>query len=218
MNESRPSDPAADEQRAYERRAEEQLRRRAKDVLRARMQSVRRVLTVEACAIRSAALCARLLELPELANARTVLGFHAFRKEPDPTAALAALRARGVQIGLPRVDPEPNPMTLTLHEHMPAESLVESGWGIMEPPASSPRIEDERFDLVLVPALCIDGSGYRVGYGKGFYDRLLERLPRAITVSICYDHELLGELPNTDGDVPVQLIVTDARVLRAERR
>jgi 5-formyltetrahydrofolate cyclo-ligase len=199
-------------------RAEQLLRARAKDVLRGRMKSVRRVLTVEACAERSANLCARLLELPELASARTVLGFRAFRKEPDPSGALRLLAANGACMALPRVDTTQDVPTLTLHAYVEGEPLEESAWGILEPLSTAERIADETIDAVLVPALCIDAAGYRVGYGKGFYDRLLPRLPRALCIGVCYDHELLGELPNTDGDARVRWIVTDARVLRAEER
>src|SRR5688500_10471306 len=91
--------------------AEERLRYQAKEVLRGRMRSLRRVLNKDACDERSAKLCARLLELPEVAAARVVVGFAAFGKEPRLALALRALDERGVVTGLPRVDEE----NLTLH-------------------------------------------------------------------------------------------------------
>jgi 5-formyltetrahydrofolate cyclo-ligase len=192
--------------------AEQRLRYQAKEVLRGRMRSVRRVLSKDACDERSAKLCARVLELPEVIAAKTVVGFAAFGKEPRLALALRALDERGVITGLPRV--EESGELLTLHRYRDGEPLEESGYGIVEPLQSAPRIAAADIDVIVVPGLCFDASGFRVGYGKGFYDRLLPTLPRALRVGICYDHELLGELPSTSNDAPVHLVVTDARVLR----
>lgn len=190
--------------------AEQHLRFQAKEVLRGRMRSMRRVLSKDACDERSAKLCRGVLELPEVAAARTVVGFAAFGKEPRLAIALAALEERAVVTGLPRVVEQ----DLTLHQHRKGEPLEESGYGIVEPLESAPRIDVADIDVILVPGLCFDASGFRVGYGQGFYDRLLPTLPRALRLGVCYDHELLGELPSTKNDVPVHVVVTDARVLR----
>lgn len=189
---------------------EERLRQQAKEVLRGRMRGLRRVLDPAACDERSRALCERVLALEELRGAKVVVGFAAFGKEPGLARALRALEALGVTTGLPRVDDA----GLTLHRHREGEPLEESGYGITEPHAWAPRIEPAEIDVILVPGLCFDASGFRVGYGKGFYDRLLPTLPRAARVGICYDHELLGELPSMRHDVPVHVVVTDARVHR----
>lgn len=190
--------------------AEERLRYQAKEVLRGRMRSLRRVLSKEVCDQRSSRLCQSLLELPEVIAARTLVGFAAFGKEPRLAIALRALDERGVVTGLPRVAGE----DLTLHRYRDGEPLEESGYGIVEPLENAARIDTADIDVIVVPGLCFDGSGFRVGYGKGFYDRLLPSLPRAFRVGICYDHELLGELPSTQHDVPVHAVVTDKRVLR----
>ena len=62
--------------------------------------------------------------------------------------------------------------------------------------------------------MAIDASGYRIGYGQGYYDRLLPKLGAAFKVAIVYDFQLLAETPYTDGDVPVDCVVTDQRTLR----
>lgn len=192
--------------------AEERLRYQAKEVLRGRMRSLRRVLNKEACDARSAKLCERLLELPEVLAAQAVVGFAAFGKEPRLAVALRALDERGVVTGLPRVEDQ----DLSLHRYREGEPLEESGYGIVEPLQSAPRIETADIDVIVVPGLCFDSSGFRIGYGKGFYDRLLPKLPRALRIGVCYDHELLGELPSTSHDAPVHIVVTDARVLRVQ--
>jgi len=189
---------------------EQRLRQQAKEVLRGRMRGLRRVLGKDACEERSRALCLRLLDLPEVAQAEAAVGFAAFGKEPSPAGAMRALEQRGVLTGLPRVCED----TLTLHRHRDGEPLEQSGYGIHEPPSDAARIAAGDIDVIFVPGLCFDSSGFRLGYGKGFYDRLLPTLPRATRIGICYDHELLGELPSTRHDAPVHIVVTDARVLR----
>jgi 5-formyltetrahydrofolate cyclo-ligase len=68
-----------------------------------------------------------------------------------------------------------------------------------------------------VPALAADPRGHRIGYGAGYYDRALPSyVPPAATFVVVFDFQLLAEVPCTEGDVPVDRIVTDARTLQAE--
>ena len=94
---------------------------------------------------------------------------------------------------------------------------VQNEYGIGEPSADAPRIATEDIDLILVPALAIDSRGQRIGYGEGYYDRLLPALARAFKVATTYDFQLLVEIPNTAHDAPVDCLVTDARTLRVEQ-
>jgi 5-formyltetrahydrofolate cyclo-ligase len=193
--------------------AEQALRARAKAELRQRMRSVRRVMPQASCEARSEALCARLRELPEFERAATVVGYSAFGKEANPTAALLAAAERGARLGLVRVA---EAGTLTVHRYVPGESLEQNELGMLEPLAQAPRIGHAEIGLILVPALAVADSGYRIGYGHGYYDRLLPQLARAFKVAIAYDFQLLAEIPHTTGDVPVDCIVTDKRSLMVE--
>ena len=63
--------------------------------------------------------------------------------------------------------------------------------------------------------MAVDSRGYRIGYGGGYYDRLIPRLKRACTCAVAYDFQLISEVPELPFDVAVNLVVTDARVIRA---
>ena len=104
---------------------------------------------------------------------------------------------------------------VVLHAHVPGDALERGAFGIPEPDPGAPVIT--RPDVVLVPFLAADPRGYRVGYGKGFYDRLLPELGDALRVAAGFDFQLVPEVPSAPFDVPVDVVVTDARVLRAER-
>lgn len=190
---------------------EQALRARAKAELRERMRSLRRVMPQTACAERSAAICARLCELEEFERASSLAGYAAYRKEADPSAALARAEHAGKRIGLVRIEQDGR---LGMRRHRTGEPLIENAFGILEPAPEAEALALGGVQLIVVPALAIDARGYRIGYGHGYYDRLLPELPAAFKVAIGYDFQLLSELPNTDGDAAVDCIVTDRRTLR----
>ncbi|MEM1414184.1 MAG: 5-formyltetrahydrofolate cyclo-ligase [Myxococcota bacterium] len=192
---------------------EDALRQRVKHELRRRMKAVRGALPAAARKERSAKLAERLLALPELSGGPLVAAFVPIRGEVDLAPFLEGHRARGGTVALPRVDLEAQEVVLHLHEA--GAELAQGAFGIPEPSPAAPRVP--RPDVVLVPGLAIDPRGHRVGYGKGFYDRLLPELEGALRVAVAFDFQLVAEVPAASFDEPVDLVVTDARVLRVER-
>jgi 5-formyltetrahydrofolate cyclo-ligase len=197
--------------------AEDLLRRRVKAELRKRMRGLRKALPASACAERSARIVERLTVLEPIAGAGSVALFWPIeeRHEVDLRALDARLRARGVRLAYPAVDPETHAMTFRFV--VDPEAMRIEGLGFREPRAEAPTAGDGALDVIVVPALAADPRGHRIGYGAGYYDRALPRFaPPAVTVTVIFDFQLVAEAPVTDGDVPVGWIVSDARVLRAE--
>jgi 5-formyltetrahydrofolate cyclo-ligase len=193
---------------------EEALRHRAKGALRRRMKGVRSALPASARAARSQAAAARVVDLHGFDAAGTILVYAPIGAEASPAAVVEAARAAGKAVALPRVDFDAG--VLRLHRWDAGAPLHRGGLGVPEPPPDAPCVAEADVDLVIVPALAVDTRGHRIGYGKGFYDQLLPTLPRAGRVAFVYDFQLLAELPNTPGDVPVHVIATDARVIMVE--
>ncbi len=191
--------------------AEVQLRHRAKQQIRKSMQAVRRTVPADARARRSARIAEHVRGLGGWTRARVVAGYVAMRGEVDPAALLDEVRGSGRMVVLPRVDVDAQ--TLELRRVDDGVSLEESAMGFLQPPASAPRVDEGEVDLVLVPALAADERGYRIGWGKGFYDRLLPLMPRATRVALVFDFQLVAEVPETPGDEPVDVVVTDTRVV-----
>jgi 5-formyltetrahydrofolate cyclo-ligase len=189
-------------------------RRAAKEGLRKRLAALRRSLTAEARAQRAAAACAHFARDPSFDDARVVLGYAPLRFELDPSPLLSLARQHGKLVALPRVMPDSG--ELSLHLYAEGDALEESGFGVREPLASAPQVAPEQVDLVLVPGLAFDMRGYRLGYGKGFYDRLLPRLRRASSAGMAFELSLLPEVPSEEHDIPVQRVVTEKRVLIAQ--
>jgi 5-formyltetrahydrofolate cyclo-ligase len=197
-------------ERDAEEAAEHALRVQAKQELRERTRALRRVLPVQACAARSAAICERLLALTAFTRASTLIGYVAHRKEADPRAALEAAARAGKRVGLTRVE---DANELGLHRYLEGDPLEPNAFGIAEPLAHAPPIAHAEVDLIIVPALAVDARGHRIGYGHGYYDRLLPKLERAFKVAIAYDFQLLAETPDTARDARVDCVVTDVRTL-----
>jgi 5-formyltetrahydrofolate cyclo-ligase len=194
---------------------ERDVLQRVKVELRKRMRGLRNTTPASACAARSEKIVERLRDLPALATAKRVALFWPIetKHEVDLRLLDSELRARGVEVAYPSIDPKNGAMTFRF---APPAALEERGFGFAEPPHDAG--EARALDAIVVPALGIDGRGHRLGYGVGYYDRALPRFaPPAVTVGVAYDFQLLVEVPAFEMDVPVDWIVTDARTMEASR-
>ncbi len=183
--------------------------------LRKRLRGVRATMPAEACAERSARIVARLESHPALRAARSVALFWPIeeRHEVDLRALDVSLRARGVAVAYPWVDPDTRAMTFRFCS---AAELEERGFGFCEPAPTAPEAAPGGVDAIVVPAIAIDPVGHRIGYGAGFYDRTLVRFaPPAATIGVGYDFQLVVELPFTEHDVALGYVVTDEREIVA---
>lgn len=115
-----------------------------------------------------------------------------------------------VVTAVPRVDKDSG--ELRHLKFTPDTELVQNVWGIHEP-AHDEYIEDAKFDLVLVPLLCFDEAGHRVGYGKGYYDRFLSRCrPDCLKVGLSFFPALTGPIDAHESDYPLDFCVTPERI------
>jgi 5-formyltetrahydrofolate cyclo-ligase len=158
----------------------------------------------------SRAIAGRLAALPALSGAHLVLGYCSFGSEPETGAVLEAVLARGQALALPRVNRTARRLELRLVAD-PAGQLVPGTWGIREPdPARCPEVAPAAVDFVLVPGVAFDARGGRLGYGGGYYDRLLPALPgRTARVAAAFELQMVPAVPMETGDRRVDLVVTE---------
>jgi 5-formyltetrahydrofolate cyclo-ligase len=194
---------------------ERELVRRAKAELRKRARALRNTFPPATLATRSARIVEKLRAHPAVRSAGSLSLFWPIeqRNEVDLRALDASLRAEGKRIAYPAIDAETREMTFRWVDA--PEGMEERGLGFREPAPDAPLVE--QLDVVIVPALAVDGRGFRLGYGAGFYDRALPSYrPPARAVAVIYDFQLVPDLPIGPHDVAVDSIVTDARTLEAE--
>jgi 5-formyltetrahydrofolate cyclo-ligase len=177
------------------------------------MAERRQSLTNDERRVHAQSAAALLLSLPELAGAGVVSGYVAAKGELDPAAALAGARARGATVVLPRVA---EPARLCFHVVESDAELRPGKFGLVEPDAACRELPVEEVDVMIVPGLAFDAEGRRLGWGGGYYDAAGARL-LGIAVGIGYDFQVVERCPAGPGDVPVDVVVTDQRVLRPVR-
>ena len=191
-----------------------------KRMLRRELLAVRSRLTADDVRASAAALAERALELPELAQARTVAAYVSVGSEPGTLALLDALRARGVRVLLPALLPD-NDLDWGAYAGEDSLARVQHGgkMALFEP--SGERLGPDAVtgaDVVLLPGLAVDARGMRLGRGGGSYDRVLARLERAgahpALVVLLYDSEVVERVPEEPHDRPVDAVVTPSGVRR----
>jgi 5-formyltetrahydrofolate cyclo-ligase len=160
----------------------------------------------------------RLLSLPEVEAAGTVMLFWTFGSEVPTAPMIERLHERGVAVALPRIeDGELVPI-----RYAPGEPTHETYFGAREP-SNGEAIEPTTIDVVVVPGLAFDRRGRRIGYGGGYYDRFLHAVgrwqpgaTRPFTASPAFAVQVLDvDLPAGHFDLPVDAIVTEEETIRA---
>ena len=149
-----------------------------------------------------------LLNLAHYKKSKTVMFFVSFNSEVDTHEMIKeALKNKSVVV--PKVaQGEIEPSVI-----IDFDNLVSSGkFGILEP-IEAMKIAYKNIDLILVPGIAFDLHGHRIGYGFGYYDRFLKKVPKALKIGLCFDFQIVEKIPNHEHDVPVDLIVTDERVV-----
>jgi 5-formyltetrahydrofolate cyclo-ligase len=180
----------------------------SKTALRRSLLKARLALTPEIWREQSDRLCAHLQNSPQFIQAHTILAYASFRQEPD-LSPLISDSDGSKRWGLPRCVEK----TLNWHVWSSTSRPLQLGsYGILEPHADEPTLDLEAVDLILVPAVAGDRQGYRLGYGGGFYDRLLSDPTWAAkpTIGILFDFALLPYLPIDPWDHPLHGICTEA--------
>lgn len=188
------------------------IRVKVKAELRKRLRGVRKSTPLEACTERSLAIVARLVAHEALLAARTVGLFWPIvaRHEVDLRTLDAALRARHVRVAYPAIDSDTGAMSFRFVDDV--ADLEERGFGFGEPSASAP--EATALDVIVVPAIAVDPTGHRIGYGAGYYDRTLPRFaPPAVSIAVAFDWQLVAEVPAMPDDVRCRWVVTDTRTI-----
>lgn len=182
-----------------------------KDKIRKQVLDARFGLSAELRRTGSAEIESRLFGLPEFRDARTIMFFASFQSEVDTHHMIRRALGEGKRVVLPKVKGK----ELELFEIASFDRDVGPGaWGILEPEGPFVRPADLKdISLIIVPGAVFDEQGNRVGYGAGFYDKLLASYP-GMTVAVAFDLQVVPCVPAEPHDVPVKQIVTERRIIR----
>lgn len=187
----------------------------AKASLRRRILAQRDALAPDLRQARSAKILRSILDLPGYRSANVVAAYASFGSEIDTWDVLRdALRAGKVLL-LPRVDRQRHRLDL-YRVHDLVSDLAEGVWGIREPAAHCSVVPPPSVEFMLVPGVAFTPHGDRLGYGGGYYDRLLIELgPSTPRVAAAFEVQVVDALPVAEHDQRVHQVVTEQRILPA---
>lgn len=184
-----------------------------KKILRNQVLDSRSALSSEERKGKSREIERRLFSLPEFQESRTILFFASFRSEVETGDMIRRALAGGKRIVLPKV----NGKELLLFRITDFDNDLAAGaWGIPEPVKGTPA-DLQEIDLIIVPGAAFDEQGNRIGYGAGFYDKLLHGFNKPM-VALAFELQIVPSVPADQHDVPVRKIVTEKRIIETSAK
>ena len=163
---------------------------------------------------RSMAACHQLISTREFKNAQMIMIFMAMPTELETSTLAVRAWQEGKNIAVPRLDWNAKRMEPVEIRSLDV-GMHTTGPGIREP-VTGTAVPLGLIDMIVVPGLAFDRHGYRVGRGKGFYDRFLaQREIQALRCGLCFHEQLItAAIPVEPHDMPMNLLVTDREVIR----
>lgn len=158
----------------------------------------------------------RVLLIEGFASAKVVSSYVGIKSEVMTRSLIGHLLFHFITVAVPWREGD----ELTLARLESLEELVPSSFGLFEPSLSvcgdpGRELNPNACDVLIIPGLAFDRAGARLGYGRGYYDRLLRRCrPDALRVALAYDCQMVDRVPTGPGDERVHLIVTESGVIR----
>jgi len=152
----------------------------------------------------------KFLKLPEVKTARTFLLYYPHKKEVNTIPIIKQLIKQGKTILLPKVEKD---QILPIFISNLSE-LKEGFAGIKEPKGKV--YPKDKIDIVVVPAVAYDKRGYRIGYGKGYYDRFLSNY-KGKKIGLAYQFQLVEKIPYESHDIPVDIIITPTQTIKTKK-
>ncbi len=190
--------------------------RPVKAALREKYRNIRTAMTEDEKNSYDAAIAQQVRRLWQYEKNNTLLVYVSTPIEVDTHRIIEQALEDGKQVAVPRcVDGTRN---MEFYYIRSLDDLEPGSFGVLEPiPAKTELMTDFTRGLCIVPAFSYDWSGFRLGYGKGYYDRFLSRFEGNI-IGICYSSCVQRSLPHGRYDRPVELLVTENYLRRTVNR
>jgi len=153
--------------------------------------------------------------LPEFRKAKTIMFYLSFKSEVETEEMIREALESKKRIAVPVVKKEQDVIYISEIKNYDNE-LRTGDYGILCPKKEFIReIPTGEVDLVIVPGVVFDERGYRIGYGKGFYDKFLcdvkDRIP---TIALAFELQIVGEVPVDSHDIQMDKVITETRIIK----
>lgn len=189
--------------------------RQLKTRLREHYRAIRIAMTPEERQASDQRIADRVSRLWQYRRARQLLVYVSTPIEVDTHRIIRRALADGKRVAVPRCISNTRDMEFYYIDSL--EELKPGSFGVYEPDACPEKlVTDLSEGLCIIPAFCYDYTGYRLGYGKGYYDRFLPRFGGNL-IGICYSACVRRYLPHGRFDRPAELLVTENYIRRTDR-
>jgi 5-formyltetrahydrofolate cyclo-ligase len=178
-----------------------------KQALRATMRERRNTISPLLYAEKSTAIREKLENNEEFKNSNRILIYVSKKEEVDTHEILEKLFDSGKEIFAPKVDGE----ELRLCKILSMEDLAMGSFGVLEPKSCTEMSGPNNLDCILVPGLAFTKNGDRIGYGKGYYDVLLNKT-NAHKIGLAFEEQIVDEVPLEDHDARMNVVITDQSI------
>lgn len=173
-----------------------------KKELRRQIRELKRAMTSEQIDAASARLGELFLNCPQYKEAKTIYGYLPYNQEVRTVPMLEQAMREGKRVAVPKCYGDEMRFI-----YMDDLSKVEKGYANIPEPIADDPVADDKTALVLMPGMAFTKEGKRMGYGGGFYDKFLAAEPDHPTVALCYDFQMVEDLPTEDYDIPVDCVL-----------
>lgn len=183
-----------------------------KFLLRNQLRKRRDAITPEETATKNQQIANALSSFAAFQQESTILFYYPVKNEVDTRPIIRKALALKKRVLLPAANKEK--ISLTLYLINDEKNDLEMGaYGILKPKKSCPVIDKSEVDLIIVPGIGFDERGNRLGSGKGFYDYFLKS-STAKKIGLAYESQIVNNLPTEEHDVPIDIIITEKRIIR----
>ena len=153
----------------------------------------------------SLSVLSRLNGNDHLQRAETILMYYSLPDEVNTHVYIDQLLEQGKKILLPEVIDGEN---MVIREYTGKHDLKEGAFHIMEPIGRLfPEERYQEIDFAIIPGMAFDAKRNRLGRGKGYYDRFLQKIPQVYKIGICFPFQLVDEIPTEETDIKMDAIM-----------
>lgn len=188
---------------------------RTKSEIRKEILSIRNILDINDAATKSSIIIKKLKNTDEYKNSTNIMVYMDFKNEVNTKTFIEEALSEGKKIIIPYTDMEK--VEIIPVEIKDFDDLVMCKFGYLEPKKEKINnpFDVKLIDLVVVPGVVFDKKKNRVGFGKGYYDRLLiNRKTSAKAIAIAYEFQVLEEVPAEEHDIKMDMIITEKNVYK----
>lgn len=155
-------------------------------------------------------ICKNIEKLPFYKKAKFIAFYFAKIDEASLEYLIGKAFLEGKKVFLPKTWLKNK--NLTFHQIFSFADLKPGPFRLLEPPLENPELPPEKFDIIFVPGLAFDLNKGRIGYGGGFYDRVLKNI-QTLKVGIAFSFQIFEKLPLEFHDQKMDMIITEKNII-----